>query len=103
MNARKLICRFIHGVFIDDRDSLLIKAFHFQTYATNLIPMMVDLVPSMCKPKEENEQVSLIILLSFLVITHSFLNELTRQPQFEKQVFGIILGCHLCEKYPTEI
>jgi hypothetical protein len=57
MNARKLICRFIHGVFIDDRDSLLIKAFHFQTYATNLIPMMVDLVPSMCKPKEGNEQV----------------------------------------------
>ncbi|KAI8340597.1 integrator complex subunit 2-domain-containing protein [Chlamydoabsidia padenii] len=84
ITARKLICRFIHGVFIDDRDSLLTKAFHFQTYATNLIPIMVDLVPSM-------------------FIAHSFLSELTRQPQLEKQVFGVILGCHLCEKYPTEI
>lgn len=48
MDARYLICSFIHGVFIDDRDSLLAKTLHFQTYPIDLIPMMVDLIPSMC-------------------------------------------------------
>ncbi|KAI8096694.1 integrator complex subunit 2 [Halteromyces radiatus] len=83
MMARKLICRFIHGVFVEDRDSLLAKTLHFQTYPPNLIPMMVELVPS-------------------LYIVFNFLSELTRQPQIEKQVFGILLGCELCEKYPME-
>ncbi|CAO3625299.1 unnamed protein product [Cunninghamella blakesleeana] len=48
MDARYLICSFIHGVFIDDRDSLLAKTLHFQTYPIELIPMMVELIPSMC-------------------------------------------------------
>ncbi|ORZ21065.1 integrator complex subunit 2-domain-containing protein [Absidia repens] len=81
--ARKLICRYIHGVFIDDRDNLLTKTLHFQTYAANLIPMMIEYIPSM-------------------YIAFNFLPELIRQPQIEKQVFGVLLGCHLCEKYPME-
>ncbi|ORX49463.1 hypothetical protein DM01DRAFT_1325643 [Hesseltinella vesiculosa] len=82
-NRRKLFCRFMHGVFVDDREGLLIKALHFQTYAIDLIPMMVKLVPSM-----------------FTMCNH--LPELIRQPYIEKQVFGTLLGCYLCEKYPMD-
>lgn len=82
--ARKLICNFIHSIFIDgDRDMLLAKILHFQTYSTDLIPMMVELIPS-------------------LYIVMSFIPELTRQPQVEKQVFGILIACQLCEKYPLK-
>ncbi|KAF7732034.1 Integrator complex subunit 2 [Apophysomyces ossiformis] len=82
--ARKNICRFIHGIFIDgDRDMLLAKILHFQTYALELIPMVVELIPS-------------------IYIVFSFIPELTRQPQVEKQIFGILMACHLCEKYPLE-
>ncbi|ORE03848.1 hypothetical protein BCV72DRAFT_212449, partial [Rhizopus microsporus var. microsporus] len=83
-DARILICNFIHSIFIDgDRDMLLAKILHFQTYPIELIPIMVDLIPS-------------------LYIVLGFIPELTRQPQVEKQVFGILLACHLCEKYPLE-
>ncbi|KAI7898222.1 integrator complex subunit 2 [Cokeromyces recurvatus] len=82
--VRKLICDFIHSIFIDgDRDMLLAKILHFQTYSTDLIPMVVDYIPS-------------------IYIVLSFIPELTRQPQIEKQVFGILMACHLCEKYPLE-
>ncbi|KAI8092453.1 integrator complex subunit 2 [Gilbertella persicaria] len=82
--SRKLICDFIHTIFIDgDRDMLLAKILHFQTYSTDLIPVVVKLIPS-------------------LYIVLSFIPELTRQPQLEKQVFGILIACHLCEKYPLE-
>lgn len=83
-DARILICNFIHSIFIDgDRDMLLAKILHFQTYPIELIPIMVDLIPS-------------------LYIVLGFIPELIRQPQIEKQVFGILLACHLCEKYPLE-
>ncbi|KAG1171848.1 hypothetical protein G6F70_006707 [Rhizopus microsporus] len=62
---------------------LLAKILHFQTYPIELIPIMVDLIPS-------------------LYIVLGFIPELIRQPQIEKQVFGILLACHLCEKYPLE-
>ncbi|CAO3618231.1 unnamed protein product [Mucor hiemalis] len=82
--SRKLICNFIHSIFIDgDRDMLLAKILHFQTYSTDLIPMMVEMIPS-------------------LYIVMSFIPELTRQPQVEKQVFGILIACQLCEKYPLK-
>jgi hypothetical protein len=82
--ARKLICSFIHSIFIDgDREMLLAKILHFQTYSIDLIPMVVELIPS-------------------IYIVFSFIPELTRQPQVEKQVFGILMACHLCEKYPLE-
>jgi hypothetical protein len=82
--SRKLICDFIHSIFIDgDRDMLLAKILHFQTYSTDLIPVVVDLIPS-------------------IYIVLSFIPELTRQPQVDKQVFGILMACHLCEKYPLE-
>ncbi|KAI9265837.1 integrator complex subunit 2 [Helicostylum pulchrum] len=82
--SRKLICNFIHSIFIDgDRDMLLAKILHFQTYSTDLIPIMVDLIPS-------------------IYIVLSFIPELTRQPQLDKQVFGILIACYLCEKYPLE-
>ncbi|KAI9279177.1 integrator complex subunit 2-domain-containing protein [Sporodiniella umbellata] len=82
--SRRLICSFIHSIFIDgDRDMLLAKILHFQTYSTDLIPMVVELIPS-------------------LYIILGFIPELIRQPQVEKQVFGILLTCHLCEKYPLE-
>lgn len=82
--SRRLICSFIHSIFIDgDRDMLLAKILHFQTYSTELIPIVVDLIPS-------------------LYIVLGFIPELTRQPQVEKQVFGILLACYLCEKYPLE-
>ncbi|KAI8079262.1 integrator complex subunit 2-domain-containing protein [Thamnidium elegans] len=82
--SRKLICNFIHSIFIDgDRDMLLAKILHFQTYSTDLIPIVVDLIPS-------------------IYIVLSFIPELTRQPQLDKQVFGILIACCLCEKYPLE-
>ncbi|ORY95852.1 integrator complex subunit 2 [Syncephalastrum racemosum] len=82
--AQTQICQFIHGVFADgDRDNLLAKILHFQTYSIKLIPIVVDLIPS-------------------LYIAFSFLPELLRQPQPEKQVFAILLACHLCKKYPIE-
>lgn len=81
--SRKLICEFIHSIFIDDRESILIKILHFQTYSTDLIPMVVELIPS-------------------IYTVFNFVSELTRQPQVEKQVFGILIACHLCEKYPLE-
>ncbi|KAI8988099.1 integrator complex subunit 2-domain-containing protein, partial [Mycotypha africana] len=82
--SRKLICDFIHTIFIDgDRDMLLAKILHFQTYSTELIPVVVEMIPS-------------------IYIVMSFIPELTRQPQIEKQVFGILMGCYLCEKYPLE-
>ncbi|KAI9472082.1 MAG: integrator complex subunit 2, partial [Benjaminiella poitrasii] len=80
--ARKLICDFIHSIFIDG-DMLLAKILHFQTYSTDLIPMVVESIPS-------------------IYIVLSFIPELTRQPQVEKQVFGILMACYLCEKYPLE-
>ncbi|CAO3655352.1 unnamed protein product [Mucor fragilis] len=81
--SRKLICEFIHSIFIDDRESILTKILHFQTYSTDLIPMVVELIPS-------------------IYTVFNFVSELTRQPQVEKQVFGILIACHLCEKYPLE-
>jgi hypothetical protein len=81
--SRKLICEFIHSIFIDDRESILIKILHFQTYSTDLIPMVVELIPS-------------------IYTVFNFVSELTRQPQVDKQVFGILIACHLCEKYPLE-
>ncbi|KAI7897292.1 integrator complex subunit 2 [Mucor mucedo] len=82
--SRKLICNFIHSIFIDgDREMLLAKILHFQTYSTDLIPVVVDLIPS-------------------IYIVLSFIPELTRQPQLDKQVFGILIACYLCEKYPLE-
>ncbi|KAI8355523.1 integrator complex subunit 2 [Blakeslea trispora] len=82
--SRKLICDFIHTIFIDgDRDMLLAKILHFQTYPLDLIPIVVEMIPSL-----------------YIVLT--FIPELTRQPQLEKQVFGILIACHLCEKYPLE-
>lgn len=62
---------------------LLAKILHFQTYSTDLIPIVVELIPS-------------------LYIVMSFIPELTRQPQVEKQVFGILIACYLCEKYPLK-
>ncbi|KAG0734998.1 hypothetical protein G6F16_012784 [Rhizopus arrhizus] len=62
---------------------ILAKILHFQTYSTELIPIVVDLIPS-------------------LYIVLGFVPELTRQPQVDKQVFGILLACYLCEKYPLE-
>ncbi|RUS27358.1 hypothetical protein BC938DRAFT_483352 [Jimgerdemannia flammicorona] len=35
-------------------------------------------------------------------VCFEFLKELIRQPQGEKQVFGIELACRLCDKYPME-
>ncbi|OAD69143.1 hypothetical protein PHYBLDRAFT_149543 [Phycomyces blakesleeanus NRRL 1555(-)] len=82
--SRKNICHFIHSIFIDgDRDMLLAKILHFQTYAIELIPMVVAMIPS-------------------IYIVLSFVPELVRQPQMHKQVFGILMACHLCEKYPLE-
>ena len=48
--AQRLICQFVHGLFIDgDRDMLLAKILHFQTYSIELIPVVVEFVPSLCK------------------------------------------------------
>lgn len=47
--AQEHICRFIHSLFVDgDRDMLLVKILHFQTYAVELIPVVVELIPSLC-------------------------------------------------------
>ncbi|KAG2223965.1 hypothetical protein INT45_013422 [Circinella minor] len=82
--AQRLICQFVHGLFIDgDRDMLLAKILHFQTYSIELLPVVVEFIPS-------------------LFAVFNFIPELVRQPQPEKQVFAILLACHLCEKYPLE-
>ncbi|KAI9275772.1 integrator complex subunit 2 [Phascolomyces articulosus] len=82
--VQRLICQFVHGLFIDgDRDMLLAKILHFQTYSIELLPVVVEFIPS-------------------LFAVFNFIPELLRQPQPDKQVFGILLACHLCEKYPLE-
>ncbi|KAI7885214.1 hypothetical protein K492DRAFT_124137 [Lichtheimia hyalospora FSU 10163] len=82
--AQQLICQFIHSIFIDDSPLLIAKLLHFQTYSIELIPIVVEMIPS-------------------LYAVFNFIPELIRQPQPEKQVFAILLACHLCEKYPLEI
>jgi hypothetical protein len=62
---------------------ILAKMLHFQTYSTDLIPIVVDLIPSL-----------------FMVM--QWIPELTRQPQIEKQVFGMLIACYLCEKLPLK-
>ncbi|KAI9323255.1 integrator complex subunit 2 [Dichotomocladium elegans] len=82
--GQRYICQFIHSLFIDGDSTMLIaKILHFQTYSIELIPLVADLIPSL-----------------FAVM--NFIPELLRQPQPDKQVFGILLACHLCEKYPLE-
>ncbi|KAI8138412.1 integrator complex subunit 2-domain-containing protein [Fennellomyces sp. T-0311] len=82
--VQRVICQFAHGLFIDgDRDMLLAKIIHFQTYAIELLPIVVEFIPS-------------------LYAVFNFIPELLRQPQPDKQVFGILLACYLCEKYPLE-
>ncbi|CDS07806.1 hypothetical protein LRAMOSA01755 [Lichtheimia ramosa] len=81
--AQQQICQFIHSIFIDDSPLLIAKLLHFQTYSIELIPTVVEMIPS-------------------LYAVFNFIPELIRQPQPEKQVFAILLACHLCEKYPLE-
>jgi len=77
--TRVLICTFLHDSFIENPS--IIKIVHFQSYAPELLPITVAGIPSMH-------------------ICLEFIPELLSHPKIETQIFGILLGAHLIEKYP---
>jgi integrator complex subunit 2 len=76
---RCLVCSFLHQTFISN--PTLVKLVHFQGYHLDLIPVLVNGVPSMH-------------------ICRSFLLELLKQPQLSKQLFAVHLASHLSVRYP---
>ena len=62
---------------------LLVKLLHFQGYDSRLIPMMVDIVPSMHA-------------------TIPFLQELLSRPDTSALAFAIQLSAHVAHKYPMQ-
>jgi integrator complex subunit 2 len=74
-----LICGFLHAQFI--KNPILVKLIHFQTYPINLIPILVEGVPS-------------------IHLCLEFVGELMSQPEPEKQLFAVHLGTELVRKYP---
>jgi len=78
---RRIACNFLHGQFIES--PVLMKLVHFQGYDRNMIPVLVDGVPSMH-------------------ICLDFIPELLLQGPLEKQLFAIWLAAHLAEKYPLQ-
>ncbi|XP_054712295.1 integrator complex subunit 2-like [Uloborus diversus] len=75
---QSLICSHLHQVFISEPS--LAKLVHFQTYSSELLPVVVSSVPS-------------------LHICLDFLPELLSQADLDKQVFAIELASHLCSQY----
>ncbi|KFM65537.1 Integrator complex subunit 2, partial [Stegodyphus mimosarum] len=75
---QSLICSHLHQVFISEPS--LAKLVHFQTYPSELLPVVVSSVPS-------------------LHICLDFLPELLSQADLDKQVFAIELASHLCSQY----
>ncbi|CAL1297098.1 unnamed protein product [Larinioides sclopetarius] len=75
---QSLICSHLHQVFISEPS--LAKLVHFQTYSSELLPVVVSSVPS-------------------LHICLDFLPELLSQADLDKQIFAIELTSHLCSQY----
>ena len=75
-----LICTHLHQVFISDPN--LAKLVHFQTYASELLPLTVSAIPSMH-------------------ICLDFLPELLSQPDLSKCIFAIELCSYLSLQYST--
>eukprot|EP00002_Diphylleia_rotans_P023091 TRINITY_DN4539_c0_g1_i4.p1 TRINITY_DN4539_c0_g1~~TRINITY_DN4539_c0_g1_i4.p1 ORF type:complete len:208 (+),score=35.72 TRINITY_DN4539_c0_g1_i4:2-625(+) len=78
---RAMICKTLHQIFLDNTD--LLKLIHFQGYPQQLLPMTVKGIPSMH-------------------ICLEFLPELLSNQHHDRQLFGILLGSHIIEKYPLE-
>ena len=78
---RTLICEFLHAQFIEQ--PLLVKLIHYQTYDPQLLPILVEGVPSM--------HVCLMYIPEFLL-----------QPERSKQLFAIRLATTLFRKYPLQ-
>ncbi|KAJ3145259.1 Integrator complex subunit 2 [Geranomyces variabilis] len=78
--VQRPIMLFVHQLFMDPA---YIRLVHFQMYDARLIPLMVEMVPSMH-------------------FCFSFIPELIGAPSIERQVFGLQLMAHLAEKYPIE-
>ncbi|XP_037934107.1 integrator complex subunit 2-like [Teleopsis dalmanni] len=76
--SQGIICTYIHQTFITE--PALAKLVHFQTYPTEIIPMMVIGVPSMH------------ICTDYLLDLHNI-------PEMNKQIFMIELTSHLVLKY----
>lgn len=76
--VQSLICSHLHQVFISEPS--LAKLVHFQTYSSELLPVVVSSVPS-------------------LHICLDFLPELLSQADLDKQIFAIELASHLCSQY----
>ncbi|KAJ3321449.1 Integrator complex subunit 2 [Boothiomyces sp. JEL0866] len=75
---KELVCKYIHQVFVDR--PLCIRLVNFQGYDLDIIPIVVDLVPSMH-------------------VCVDYCSEITTtvNPRF-----GITLAAYLCRKYPLE-
>ncbi|RUS20124.1 hypothetical protein BC937DRAFT_86312 [Endogone sp. FLAS-F59071] len=96
---RSLACAYLHQLFLED--TVITKLLHFQTYPRELIPVVVEEVPSILLRAPYFGPTLFSVILS-ADVCFQFLQELIRQPQQEKQVFGIELACRLCDKYPME-
>lgn len=77
--VRHAICFFTHQVFI--KTPKYLKLVHFQGFPDDLIPILVENVPSMH-------------------ICFEFIPELVIQPHPSKALFGVQLASYLFEKYP---
>ena len=74
-----MICGFLHAQFI--KHPVLVKLIHFQTYPTDLIPTLVDGVPS-------------------LHLCLEFAGELLNQGDMDRQFFAVRLATELVRRYP---
>lgn len=77
--SRTIICQYIHKQFIGQ--TLLAKLVHFQTYPLEMIPVLVEGVPSMH-------------------VCLEYVEELLQQPTHRHRVFGVHLSVHLLKKFP---
>ncbi|KAJ1568428.1 Integrator complex subunit 2, partial [Cladochytrium tenue] len=77
--VREAVCFFVHQVFVGSTDSM--RLLHGQGYATELIPLLVDKVPSM----------------HFCI---TYIKDLLAGKSLEMQLFLVQLSCSLIAKYP---
>ena len=92
--VRMRICAALHLLFVEQ--PVLLKLVHFHGYDAELIPMMVDGVPSM---RTRND--CMLFFADFLTdVCLDWLPELLSQPQLGKQLFAIHVAAHLARRYP---
>eukprot|EP01125_Pyxidicula_operculata_P018818 TRINITY_DN6731_c0_g1_i2.p1 TRINITY_DN6731_c0_g1~~TRINITY_DN6731_c0_g1_i2.p1 ORF type:complete len:495 (-),score=84.24 TRINITY_DN6731_c0_g1_i2:52-1332(-) len=76
---QSITCTFIHEKFLEK--PLLIKLIHFQTYSSQLLPIMVSGIPSMH-------------------ICLDYIHEILNSPYSHHRLFAVKLGSYLVKRYP---